>query len=121
MMADRCGLCSNCRELDRVRSRVLACCNSIHAGVYPSSHHADDGVVRLWNHELERLPCLGAQEKIYLTSFCNQGHRLSDGKPINHECHVLNPTALQAERGGDVELALELGMQTGRTHKGLKR
>ena len=57
-MLDRCGRCKNCLDLERVRSRVLAVCNSIRGGVYPSSHHADDGTVKLWNQELARLPCL---------------------------------------------------------------
>jgi len=54
----RCGECKNCLELERVKSLVLNCCTSIKGGVYPSPHHADDGVVQLWNEELRRLPCL---------------------------------------------------------------
>lgn len=45
---------------------------------------------------------------IYCTSFCNRGHDLSTGRPIDHECYVLNPKALQAECDGDMELALRL-------------
>ena len=63
-------------------------------------------------------------EHIYCTSFCNQGHRLSDGKPINHECYVLNPAALAAEREGDYEKAQELlwGKKGRRlVHRGVKR
>ena len=52
----RCGKCQNCRDLARVRSRVLACCN-------PPFSHADDGVVNLWNTELARLPCTGKKEE----------------------------------------------------------
>lgn len=37
----------------------------------------------------------------YCTTYCNKSHRLSDGKPVNHECFVLPPAALQAEREGD--------------------
>lgn len=48
----RCGKCKNCLELERIRRRVLACCN-------PPFSHADDGVVNLWNTELARLPCTG--------------------------------------------------------------
>jgi hypothetical protein len=44
----------------------------------------------------------------YCTSYCNKGHRLSDGKPIAHECYILPPSALEAERAGDVEKAVEL-------------
>lgn len=45
---------------------------------------------------------------VYCTTYCNHGHRLSDGKPVDHECHVLPPKALQAEREGDYERAAEL-------------
>jgi len=60
-MPKRCGRCKNCLDLDRVRRRVLACCHPIHGGMYPSLHHADDGVVALWNRELKRLPCTGEE------------------------------------------------------------
>jgi hypothetical protein len=61
-------------------------------------------------------------EHIYCTSFCNQGHRMSDGKPINHECYILNPAALEAEREDDYEKAQELLWKKGRrVHPGLKR
>ena len=46
----RCGKCDNCKKLERVRLRVLACCN-------PPFSHADDDVVEVWNTELKRLPC----------------------------------------------------------------
>jgi hypothetical protein len=68
---------------------------------------------------LEHLYC-----DIYCTSFCNQGHRVSDGKPVGHECYVLNPAALAAERAGDYEKARELLWgKTGRRriHRGLRR
>jgi hypothetical protein len=45
---------------------------------------------------------------IYCTSFCNQGHDLQTGRPINHECIVLPPKALQAERDGDFNKAIEI-------------
>jgi hypothetical protein len=35
---------------------------------------------------------------IYCTSYCNKGHRLLDGMPVNHMCHILPPKALQLER-----------------------
>lgn len=47
----RCGKCENCQKLERVRRRVLACCN-------PPFSHADQGVVDVWNDQLARLPCL---------------------------------------------------------------
>lgn len=37
---------------------------------------------------------------IYCTSFCNFGHSLKTGRPIGHECYILDPKALQAERDG---------------------
>jgi hypothetical protein len=46
----RCGECRNCKQLAKVRERVLACCN-------PPFSHADQGVLDLWNKELARLPC----------------------------------------------------------------
>jgi hypothetical protein len=57
---------------------------------------------------------------VYCTSFCNKGHRISDGKPVGHECYVLRPQALKAEADGDVERALEIGIRTERVHKGVK-
>jgi len=51
LMADRCGNCNNCKKLERVKSRVLACAN-------PPFSHADDDVVNVWNTELAQLPCL---------------------------------------------------------------
>lgn len=45
---------------------------------------------------------------IYCTSYCNQGHRLSDGKPVQHECYVLPPAALQAERDGNTDEVIRL-------------
>jgi hypothetical protein len=46
--------------------------------------------------------------KIYCTTYCNQGHRVSDGKPVNHECRILPPAALVAEINGDYETAIAL-------------
>jgi len=40
---------------------------------------------------------------IYATTYCNQGHRTSDGKPVGHECYVLPPRALELEMAGDYE------------------
>lgn len=47
----RCGKCENCKKLERVKQRVLACCN-------PPFSHADQAVVDLWNRELKELPCV---------------------------------------------------------------
>jgi len=42
---------------------------------------------------------------LYVSTYCNFAHRLSDGKPIDHECRIIPPAALRAERDGDVETA----------------
>ena len=34
----------------------------------------------------------------YVTTYCNKAHRLVDGQPVDHECNVLPPEALQLER-----------------------
>jgi hypothetical protein len=60
---------------------------------------------------------------IFCTSFCNQGHRMSDGKPVDHECYILPVAALKAERDGRHEEALELlraDIPTRRVHRGVK-
>lgn len=41
------------------------------------------------------------KDKYYVTTFCNKAHRLSDGKPLEHECYVLPTELLVAERKGD--------------------
>lgn len=46
--------------------------------------------------------------KVYATTYCNHGHALENGKPVNHECYVLPPGALEAERAGDFELAARI-------------
>lgn len=45
---------------------------------------------------------------IYCSTYCNQGHDLKTGRPVNHECRTIPPKALQAERNGDFELAIRL-------------
>jgi hypothetical protein len=44
----------------------------------------------------------------YVTTYCNFAHRLCDGEPIEHECHVIPPEALQAEMDGDYDRAIEI-------------
>lgn len=67
-----------------------------------------------------------ATTKIYCTSFCNKGHRLSDGKPVDHECYVLNVDVLRAEAKEGAEAALALALRLNlpiherRIHKGIK-
>lgn len=41
--------------------------------------------------------------RVYCTSYCNNGHRLEDGVPVDHECRVLPPKALEAERQEDID------------------
>lgn len=52
------------------------------------------------------------KDDVYCTSFCNHGHRLSNGHPVNHECYVLKPEALRLERDGRIEEARETGVRT---------
>jgi hypothetical protein len=54
--SQRCGTCDNCLALEKIRQLVLACCN-------PPFSHADQGVVDLWNRELDRLPCTAKEEE----------------------------------------------------------
>jgi len=62
------------------------------------------------------------KSNIFCTSFCNQGHRLSDGKPVDHECYVLPTEALHAERAGKFERAQEILAlwKDRRPHRGVK-
>lgn len=39
-------------------------------------------------------------ESIYCTSFCNQGHSLVTGAPIDHTCYRLNVKKLELEAWG---------------------
>ncbi len=60
--------------------------------------------------------------EVYCTTYCNKGHRTKDGKPVDHNCYVLPPMALWAERMGDYELAKEVIRDAGtlREHRGVK-
>lgn len=51
-------------------------------------------------------------DDVYCTSFCNHGHRLSNGHPVNHECYVLKPEALRLEKEGRFKEAQETGVRT---------
>lgn len=59
---------------------------------------------------------------IYCTTFCNKGHRLSDGKPVGHECFVVPTAALVAEKEGNVSKAIQILDQwkNRRKHNGLR-
>lgn len=56
-----------------------------------------------------------SRDKIYCSTYCNKGHRMSDGMPIEHECRVIPVAALEAERAQDFELAIELLADAPRT------
>ncbi len=58
----------------------------------------------------------------YTTSFCNQEHRLRDGKPVGHECFVLPAEALHAERADETERANTIlsNWKNRRKHNGLR-
>lgn len=45
---------------------------------------------------------------LFVTSFCNQAHNLKNGRPVGHECYVLPPRALAAEREGNLHLANQI-------------
>ncbi len=62
--------------------------------------------------------------QVYCTSFCNKSHRLHDGKPVEHQCYVLNPQALHLERaGGDLtrigNARGQIFLHEGRIHGGV--
>jgi len=44
----------------------------------------------------------------YVTLYCGESHRTSDGVPVEHSCRVLDPEYLKAERDKDYERAVEL-------------
>jgi len=44
----------------------------------------------------------------YVTSFCNFPHVLKTGRPIDHECYILPPAMLEAERNDNHALANEI-------------
>lgn len=56
-------------------------------------------------------------EPVYCTSFCNRGHSLEDGKPIDHECYVLTIEGMMAEERGDYSFQ---PFRTSRIHPGKK-
>lgn len=45
---------------------------------------------------------------VYCTTYCNQGHKLSDGRPVGHDCVRLPVEALRAEAAGDMGKAVEV-------------
>ena len=51
---------------------------------------------------------------IYCTTFCNFGHVVETGRPVGHECYILPPAALRAERDGDIHKALDILREQGK-------
>jgi hypothetical protein len=56
----------------------------------------------------------------FVTIYCGQSHRISDGIPLEHSCRVLAPAFLAAERVKDFDRAIEILAQMPLTmHEGL--
>jgi len=71
-MSKRCGCCDNCKKLEKVKVSVLRYCGTPRTRAYDKPaptdkltaqefHHADDGVVAVWNDSLKHYPCLSQQ------------------------------------------------------------
>ena len=45
---------------------------------------------------------------IYCTTYCNHGHDVETGDPVDHDCYNIPPEALEAEMDGDIPLAIEI-------------
>lgn len=61
-----------------------------------------------YTHGIRKVPTHRPKPEsvaIYCTTFCNFGHRIKDGVPVAHECYILPPAALRAERDGDTDKA----------------
>jgi hypothetical protein len=46
--------------------------------------------------------------KFYVTTFCNFAHDVETGRPIGHECYILNTRVLREEADHGAEAALAL-------------
>ena len=55
-----------------------------------------------------RRMLLGSRMSFYCSTFCNFAHWLDTGRPIGHECYVIPPRLLQAERDLPFEDAIEV-------------
>jgi len=55
--AKRCRLCENCKKFEKARRSCLACCGTPRKDGN-GFHHADDGVVQVWNDACRDYPCL---------------------------------------------------------------
>lgn len=45
---------------------------------------------------------------VYCTSYCNHGHDMRTGKPVRHACYILPPRALELERDGFIDDAIDV-------------
>lgn len=41
--------------------------------------------------------------EFYVTTFCNFAHATATGRPIGHECYILDPKKLQLEATGQMD------------------
>lgn len=59
----------------------------------------------------------------YCTSYCNHGHDMRTGKPVAHACYVLPPRALELERDGHTDQAIEVlqAAKPLRPHSGMRQ
>lgn len=48
------------------------------------------------------------EPEIYCSTFCNRGHIVATGEPVDHECVILDPEALRAEIRGDFDEAIRI-------------
>jgi len=55
-----------------------------------------------------------SKPKTYVSTYCNFAHRMSTGRPIGHECIVIPPAALEAEREGDFDKAIAILQRSSR-------
>lgn len=58
----------------------------------------------------------------YVTTFCNFAHRIVDGKPIGHECYVIDPRLISSEAawGTWSEQVRNRWARTRKTHRGVR-
>jgi hypothetical protein len=77
--------------------------------------------VAAFQAEVRRVPptAKGKPDAIYASTYCNFGHRMSTGHPVGHECRIIPPAALRAEREGNTEEAIRIMQATpARTMRG---
>lgn len=51
---------------------------------------------------------MSQRTRFYVSTYCNSPHRLTDGKPIEHECRIIPPAALKAEMEDDFHKAIQI-------------